>query len=269
MLPVPRASRRAILIHWRPEEGAARVPALEKAGWNSECYTPQRGNLKPLRDSPPEVFVIDLSRLPSHGHAVGAALRRFLQTRHVPIVFAGGAPDKVSRIREALPDAFYTEWEGIAAAMAEAVRNAPERPVVPDEPLSGYSGTPLTKKLGIKEGTAVTILNAPQGFLTKLPLPPNVKVQQRAAEAHRVLLFVRDAAGLKRGFSKAAKAVAKGGGLWIVWPKKASGVATDLSEKDVRAMGMGQDWVDYKICAVDETWSGLLFARRGKTARPS
>ena len=136
MLPVRTASRRAILIHWQPEEGAARLPALEETGWKGECFTVIEGNMKPLRASPPEVFVIDLSRRPSHGQAVGESLRRFVNTRHVPIVFVGGAPEKVARVREALPDAVYAEWDGIAAALAEAIRNAPDQPVVPDQPLS-------------------------------------------------------------------------------------------------------------------------------------
>jgi hypothetical protein len=260
--------RRAVLIHWRPEEGAARLGALTAAGWQGECYTPQGGNLKPLRESPPEAFVIDLSRLPSQGWGVGILLRRSSQTRRVPIVFAGGDPAKVERIKKELPDAVYCQWERIADALAEAIRNAPDQPVVP-EPMAGYSGTPLAKKLGIKERTALTLLNAPQGFLQKLSLPGNVKVHQHPAEAHRVMLFVRDAAELKRGFPKAAAIVAKGGGLWIAWPKKASGLAKDLSQKDVRALGMSQGWVDYKVCAVDETWSGFLFAPQKKPASKS
>jgi hypothetical protein len=69
---------------------------------------------------------------------------------------------------------------------------------------------------------------------------------------------------MKRRFPAAAHCLAAGGGLWIAWPKKASGVATDLTQAVVRSFGLGSDFVDYKICAIDETWSGLLFARRKK-----
>lgn len=257
--------RRAILIHWRPEEAVPRLAALRDAGWEAGCYSAPGGNLKPLREHPPEIFVIDLTRLPSHGREVASALRRSKQTRHVPIVFAGGEPEKVERFRQTLPDAVFCEWDGIAAAMTEALRTAPDQPVVRGSSASaGYSGTPLPKKLGIKEGTALTLLNAPQGFRRKLALPDGVEVHERPAEAHRVMLFVRDSAELRRDFQKAADSVAPGGGLWLVWPKKTSGLQTDIGGNDVRETGLALGWVDYKVCAVDETWSGLLFSRQRK-----
>lgn len=224
------------------------------------------GNLKPLRDSPPQVFLIDLSRQPSNGGAVGAVLRQSKMSRHVPIVFVGGAPEKVARVRETLPDAVYCEWDDIASALKEALRNAPDQPVVPST-MAGYSGTPLAKKLGIKEGTALTLLNMPQGFLTKLPLPENLSISQRPAKAHRVMLFVRDTAELHRHFDKAVSCVDTGGGLWIAWPKKASGLATDLDANSVRDTGLAAGWVDYKVCAIDETWSGFLFAPQKKSGK--
>jgi hypothetical protein len=78
----------------------------------------------------------------------------------------------------------------------------------------------------------------------------------------RILLFTTSRADLERRFPAASRALAEGGGLWIVWPKKASGVATDLGETEVRAFGLAAGFVDYKVCALDTTWSGLLFARR-------
>jgi hypothetical protein len=235
----------------------------------AECYTPEPGTLKSVRQSVPEAFVIDLSRLPSHGGEVAAALRRFRETRNVPIVFAGGEPEKIERIRAVLPDAVFTEWDRIGEGLAEALRSAPDAPVVPP-PMAGYSGTPLAKKLGIKENTDLTLLNSPQGFLTKLLLPENVTVHRRPAAAQRVILFVRDTAELRKRFAPALSCVAEGGGLWIVWPKKASGLAGDLSGNAVRDIGLSHGWVDYKVCAIDETWSGLLFApRRNARARPA
>lgn len=257
--------RKAILIHWRPEEAAARIPLIEQAGWSVECHSVPDGRLKPLRDAAPQMFVIDLTRLPSHGLAVGNELRRSKATRHIPLVFAGGAPDKVQRVRGALPDAVFCEWNVIGAAMEQALRTAPDEPVVRLSSLGpGYSGTPLAKKLGIKERSALTLLSAPQGFVHKLSLPDSVKVNERPAEGQRVVIFVRDSAELKRGFPKALKSVAQGGGLWIAWPKRASGVQTDINENHVREVGLAHGWVDYKVCAVDETWSGLLFAPQRK-----
>jgi hypothetical protein len=77
-----------------------------------------------------------------------------------------------------------------------------------------------------------------------------------------VLFFVDSLATLQRRFGVASRTVRDGGGLWIIWPKKASGVKTDVTETAVREYGLAAGWVDYKICAVDETWSGLQFARR-------
>lgn len=257
-------------MHWRPEEAVARLQALRDAGWEAECISAPGGNLKPLREHPPQMFVIDLTRLPSHGIAVASVLRKCKQTRYVPIVFAGGAPDKVTRVQREIPDAVFCAWEQIAEAMIQALRSVPDEPVIPVS-LSGtgYSGTPLAKKLGIKEGTSLTLLGAPQGFASRLSLPDGVEVHHRAVAAHRVMLFARNSTELKRGFAKAANAVSPGGGLWIAWPKKASGIQTDISGNEVRNVGLANGWVDYKVCAVDETWSGLLFAPSRKTGRPN
>jgi hypothetical protein len=253
--------RRAALIHWRPEEGETRLPLLRAAGWEAFCLRPEGGNLRSLRDNPPDAFVIDLSRLPSHGRDVGQALRQYSATRHVPLVFVGGDPDKVQKVRQVLPDAAFCEWDGIAAGLRAAVAAMPDEPIVP-QPMAGYAGTPLAKKLGIQAGSRVSVIHAPQGFLQRIALPPGVQVRERAAESERVLFFVRSRRELESGFDAAAKAVADRGGLWVIWPKKASGIETDISQANVREFCMDRGWVDYKICAVDETWSGLLFSRR-------
>ncbi|UCF69543.1 MAG: DUF3052 domain-containing protein [Acidobacteriota bacterium] len=130
--------------------------------------------------------------------------------------------------------------------------------------MAGYSGTPLPKKLGIKPDSTVALLGAPRDFERTLGmLPEGVKLRRQArGRAERVLLFVSARAELARRFPAAVRAMADGGGLWIVWPKKSSGVSTDLSQTEVRGYGLARGLVDYKICAIDETWSGLLFARR-------
>jgi hypothetical protein len=132
--------------------------------------------------------------------------------------------------------------------------------------MAGYSGTPLPKKLGIKAGSAVALLGAPQGFKTTLgKLPEGTTLAHGArTPADVILLFVRSSADLEERFPPAAKAMGDPGALWIVWPKKASGLAADLGANEVRAFGLAAGLVDYKIAAIDETWSGLCFARRKK-----
>ena len=181
----------------------------------------------------------------------------------MPLVFAGGASEKVAGTQQALPDATYCDWENVAAGLQQALESPVEDPVI-HETMAGHSGTPLVKKLGIKPDSVVALLGAPSDFDRTLgELPEGVRVRRRAqGRADRVLLFCRDSAVLERRFAAAARAVEDGGGLWLIWPKRSSGVATDLGQPQVRTYGLDRGWVDYKICAVDEVWSGLLFARR-------
>ena len=133
--------------------------------------------------------------------------------------------------------------------------------------LTGYSGTPLVKKLGIKPGSTLALLAAPDGFVDELVgLPGDVRLQNRpAGSPNLVVWFVRS----RRELEGRVPAISQqmGDGLWIAWPKKASGVVTDVTEDVVRAAGLKNGLVDYKVCAVNETWSGLKFARRA--ARPA
>jgi hypothetical protein len=135
---------------------------------------------------------------------------------------------------------------------------------VPIPAPEGYSGTPLPKKLGVKAGSIVALVGAPEGFLDTLgPLPGGATLRRGTRGPFSVgLLFVRSRAELARRFPAAAKAMGSPGALWIAWPKKASGVVTDLDENVVRAVGLAASLVDYKVAAIDATWSGLCFARR-------
>jgi CheY-like chemotaxis protein len=259
-------SRRILLVHWNAGEAEQRAAILRRAGYAVECYSSHGGeDLRPLRDDPPRAIVIDLSRLPSHGRAVATWLRQQKATRHVPLVFVEGDPEKTARVRRLLPDAPCTTWRRIRGALREALARPPERPVVPGT-MAGYAGTPLPKKLGIGAGAVVALLGAPEGFERTLgALPAGVRLRRDArgcSAAGVVLLFTKSRADLARRFPTAARALADRGKLWIVWPKKSSGVASDLGETEVRAFGLGSGFVDYKICAVDETWSGLCFSRR-------
>jgi hypothetical protein len=136
------------------------------------------------------------------------------------------------------------------------------KPVIPSGS-AGYSGTPLPKKLGIKDGSGIILVNAPARFERKLgPLPDGAQFVDHGASARVAVLFVGSQAELARDFRGLAKALPEKSALWIAWPKKASGVKTDLNENKVRDFGLDAGWVDYKVCAIDETWSGLCFARR-------
>lgn len=126
--------------------------------------------------------------------------------------------------------------------------------------MAGYSGTPLPKKLGIKDSSRVVLLGAPKGFAIE-----GVTAAARLGAEHDViLLFSNSRSNLEPAFRKARQALAPAGGLWVAWPKKSSGVETDLDENVVRTIGLGAGLVDNKVCAIDETWSGLRFVIRLK-----
>ena len=129
---------------------------------------------------------------------------------------------------------------------------------------AGYSGTPLAKKLGIEEGSRVALLGAPEGFERTLePLPPGVRLLRRARSRVDVIVcFCPDGRRLARLLPRAQQLLDPDGGLWIAWPKKSSGVATDLRFEVVQPAGLAAGLVDNKVCAIDATWSGLRFVYR-------
>jgi hypothetical protein len=127
---------------------------------------------------------------------------------------------------------------------------------------AGYSGTPLSQKLGIKDGSRVLLDGAPEGFDVG-PLPSGATLSSRALSAYDVaLLFAPDLKRLARRWPVVHPRVTPAGRLWVCWPKKSSGVPTDLDENMVREHGLTHGRVDVKVCAVDETWSGLAFVVR-------
>jgi hypothetical protein len=129
---------------------------------------------------------------------------------------------------------------------------------------AGYSGTPLPRKLGIRDGSRVLLVRAPAGFATTLgELPPGVQLlAEGAADLDVVVVFVVDLESLRAHFTALAAALQPAGGLWVAWPKRSSGVATELTENVVRELGLAEGLVDNKVCAIDATWSGLRFVWR-------
>lgn len=133
--------------------------------------------------------------------------------------------------------------------------------------LAGYSGTPLFKKLGIKPGSRVVLLGAPRGFRSELPgLPDRVRFGTRLAGAPDLTVwFVSSTRALQGRMPEIAASM--GAGLWVAWPKKTSGIQTDVTENTIRAAGLAHGLVDYKVCAINTIWSGLKFARRRPPTR--
>jgi hypothetical protein len=124
---------------------------------------------------------------------------------------------------------------------------------------AGYSGTPLPRKLGVKPGSRVLLDGAPAGFALD---GVDAHARPGSAPYDVVLLFAPARARLERRWTALAARLTTPGRLWVCWPKRSSGLQTDLSENDVRTYGLEQGLVDVKVCAIDETWSGLAFVRR-------
>jgi hypothetical protein len=129
---------------------------------------------------------------------------------------------------------------------------------------AGYSGTPLAKKLGLRPGMRVHYANAPDGFEQLLDqLPDDVRVLARPADRlDLVVLFVRERRQLERRLPGLQRRLDSAGMLWVAWPKRASKVPTDVTEDVVREIALPRGLVDVKVCAIDETWSGLKLVTR-------
>jgi hypothetical protein len=131
--------------------------------------------------------------------------------------------------------------------------------------MPGYSGTPLPKKLGIKDGFRVHLVESPQEVIKELkPHLDKCDVADGKSPLDFAIVFSKSKAVLTKEFKRIAKQLAPAGMLWISWPKKSSGVTTDLTENIVREVGLAAGLVDVKVCAVTDVWSGLKFVRRLK-----
>jgi len=258
---------RVRLIHWKASEAEERAQGLRPAGCEVECEALSPAGLRALRENPPCVCVIDLSRAPSQGRDLALGLRKYKSTRHVPLVFVGGDPVKVARIKDLLPDAVYTTWDEIRTSLEQAIAHPPSDPVVPDSVFAAYAGTPLPKKLGIKANSVVALVGAPEGFEETLgELPEGVvlhrSTDERPDAAPDLAMWFATSREEVEGRIEEMGAFADKGCLWIAWPKKASGVESNLSQNVVRQIGLASGLVDYKVCAIDATWSGLCFTQR-------
>lgn len=128
--------------------------------------------------------------------------------------------------------------------------------------IHGYSGKPLFQKLGLKPGMRCQVFDAPPQYAALVAGASGVRFMTRARSADVVHLFCRNRAALQKRLDKALACVTPGGMLWVSWPKKSSSLYIDLTEGDLREQILPRNWVDVKVCAVDQDWSALKFLRR-------
>lgn len=215
-----------------------------------------------IRDLAPAAILIDLDRAPSHGRAVAIVLRSSKSTQTIPMVFAGGEPEKIERTRRDLPGSIFTGWSDVEKALRQAIRQGPQAPV-PGH-MQRFYGSSLPRKLGLKGEVAV--IHAPEGFEEQLgELGEDVMLRTAISRVtNLVIWFVRSLAELEDGLDLMVARLPAGRSMWIAYPKRSSAHTTDLTQNELRTRGLAVHLVDYKICAIDANWSALKFTRKRK-----
>jgi hypothetical protein len=241
-----------VVIHRQPDEAAEVAGRLRDRGIEARPYlSPGTRGFRGIRAEPPSAIVIDLRRMPSYGRALGGLLRENKSLRAIPLVFIAGDPKKTAEARRLLPDAVFAEWSDVPAAIERAIREAPAEPRAPRP-----SKRSVAQKLGITAETVLAKLNAPADFDM-----PCGRLTKRAGEAEVVMFWAKSEAALARELPRLAPFATKGRRVWLLWPKRTSGVATDLTMPKVRAVAVSEGLIDYKVCAVDATWSAMAVSK--------
>ena len=252
---------RVRLFHWKAEEAKPLIAALRAEGYTVDYPGDKaNGNWRSLRQSPALAAVIDLTRLPSHGRWVAAEIRATKSLRHIPIVFVDGDPAKVETIRKMMPDAVYTSRTRLASALKKVKPLAD--PVVPPRLMNRTDRT-AAEKLGITAGARVVLLDPPPDYLRVLGrIPENVSFEEETSDAAPLTLwFVRDPDAYLAGVDAMRKRSASSR-IWVIYPKGQSGRTTGITQAFIREIALSVGLVDYKVCSVNQVWTGLLFTRK-------
>ena len=247
------------LFHWNPEEALPVADILRDAGFEVD-YEAKFDPAK-FRQSPPDAVVIDLSRLPSHGREVATWLRGNKLTRQIPILFLDGAPEKVDLVKQKLPDAAYCEHRRLVAALRKCIKNRPENPVVPPQMMDRYATRTTAQKLGITAGSKVAVIDGPRDYARVIGvLPERVEfAEESGSDCAVTIWFVQDPEAYLSALPEMRRLAATSR-LWVAWPKKTARKDSLLNENLIRELAIESGLVDYKVCSVNETWSGLCFA---------
>jgi hypothetical protein len=259
-MSMPRVRRpRVRLFHWRAEEAGPLIAKLRAAGYeaihNPETQSP---SVRKIKESGVVAAVIDLSRLPSQGRYVAAWLRRSKVTRHLPLVFVGGEAKKVETMQRQIPDAVYVSLRGIGSALQKAIHHPPREPVIPRGMMETAPGRTTARKLGIREGSVVVLIDPPADYARVIgELPADAAFDEDARSMGSVTLWFVHDAGEYAAVLPSRRALAARSRLWILWQKgRRDGLNATFVRKAALALGL----VDYKICSLDAVWSGMAFA---------
>ncbi len=252
---------RVRIIHWKPAEAGPLVEACRACGYEVEYDdVPFPALAKTIRHNQPDALVIDLTRLPSHGREAAMAIRRTKYSRHIPIIFVDGEAEKVEKVRQQLPDATFTTRKQLCSRIKAACANPVREPIAPPSVLERYGARTKAQKLGVKPGSTVAVIDPPRDYEAVLgDLGEGVELAENPDAVHPVTLwFVRDPEAFLAALRR-MRAIADKTRLWLVRPK---GPKSQLNESFLRTAANEVGLVDYKICAINEHWTGMVFARR-------
>jgi hypothetical protein len=254
---------RVRLFHWKAAEAGPLLKALRSAGHQVD-YAEQWGSdiSREIAAAPPDVFVFDLSRLPSHGRYLAIHLHGRKATRHIPLVFLGGDPDKAGTIRRELPDAVYADIALARSAIRSALARPPVNPATPTPMMRSYGARSTAAKLGIHENGEVGVIDPPRDYRAAIGEIPSgvVFVEEDAERCPLVLWFFHDAEAYREALPRLRRMTADKK-VWILWRKSANG-RTGVTLPFLRAAAAEFGLIDYKVCSVNRAWSGILVARR-------
>ena len=251
------------LLSWH-DDVEKKASSLQRSGLRIDAAPLIRssGVVGELAQLNPAALVLDLDKRPSHAREIALVLRSSKSARHIPILFAGGLPEKMDRIRGENSDASYATWSEAPKALASLLKHPPPVPVV--APPRDFSSTPLPKKLGIGDSMQVALIAAPEGFeelLGKLQESTSL-VTRITAKTGLALCFIRSLGDLAAMLDLLTLRLPKQASVWIAHPKRTSKYPIDFNQNHVRDAALAAGFVDYKVCSIDSDWSALKFAHR-------
>lgn len=251
------------LLSWH-EDITTKAISLKRRGLKIDAVPliKNSGVVGELAHLNPAALVLDLDKLPSNSREIALALRSSKSARHIPILFAGGAPEKTERIHAENPDASYAAWSGAPRALTVLLLHPPFTPAI--APPRDFSTTSLLKKLGINSRMEVALIAAPDGFEELLgDLPEKTALLSRLRPTTSLAFcFIRSLADLASTLDLLTVRLPRQASVWIVHPKRTGKCHVDFNQNHVRDESLAAGLVDYKVCSIDHDWSALKFAWR-------
>lgn len=257
VLKYAKEMARIRLFHWKAEEARPLTTVLQAAG-HSVDYQEKLSSPRELLKSVPDAYVFDLTRTPSHSRELAVYLRGARASRHVPMVFVGGEPEKVEYVRRVIPDAAYTSITRLKSALKSAIANPPANPLRPMQMMERWSHRSTAQKLGIAKACRVAVIDPPHDYAKAIgALPDGAALDEESTEDCQIALwFVHGVPEFHAALPRMRK-LASRSRLWVLWrKKKADGLDGNFIRKCANDFGL----VDYKICSFNDTWSGMVFS---------